>query len=163
PVLRHRMGRQGDDGQGAPLAAQRRGRGVAVQFGHLHVHQDEVKRLALLGGVHDFFASDAAVFGDRHFQSRLLEVKRDHPLIVPPSISASRLEITSPRPVPPNWRVVEASACANGRKSSETCSGLMPMPLSITSRRRRDSDPGPSWSRLTTTSTPPTFVNLIAL
>ena len=35
----------------------------------------------------------------------------------PPSSSAKRLLIDSPRPVPPNWRVVEASACENGRNS----------------------------------------------
>ena len=49
------------------------------------------------------------------------------------AIAARRLLIASPRPVPPNFRVVEASACWNGWKRSSRCCGLIPTPVSITS------------------------------
>ena len=51
--------------------------------------------------------------------------------------SASRLTIESPSPVPPYWRAVEASACANGRKSFACCMGVKPMPVSRTEKRMR--------------------------
>ena len=51
----------------------------------------------------------------------------------PPSSFASRLLIVSPSPVPPNRRVVESSACVNGWNSLPICSGVMPMPVSMTS------------------------------
>ena len=34
----------------------------------------------------------------------------------------------NPRPVPPNLRVVEASAWTNGSNSRRACAGSMPMP-----------------------------------
>ena len=41
-----RMRRQRDDGRAIPGLAELRGGGVAVQLGHLHVHEDQVKGLA---------------------------------------------------------------------------------------------------------------------
>ena len=43
-VLRHGVGGQGDDGEVAAGESQRSGRAVAVEFGHLHVHQHHVER-----------------------------------------------------------------------------------------------------------------------
>ena len=39
-----------------------------------------------------------------------------------------------PRPVPPNFRVVEESACWKARNSLPICSLVMPMPVSETSK-----------------------------
>ena len=51
-----------------------------------------------------------------------------------PCISVARfLEIARPSPVPPYWRVVEASACWKGWNSCRHCSGVRPMPVSLTS------------------------------
>ncbi|MNP12821.1 hypothetical protein D3C76_1050730 [compost metagenome] len=55
----------------------------------------------------------------------------------PPIRVASRLVIASPRPVPPYLRVVETSACSKAWNSFSHCSGLMPMPVSSTSKRSR--------------------------
>jgi hypothetical protein len=49
----------------------------------------------------------------------------------------------SPRPVPPNRRAVDESACVNGRKSEPIRSGSMPMPVSSTAIARRS--PSASW------------------
>ena len=51
----------------------------------------------------------------------------------PPMIETSRREIASPSPVPPNRRVVEVSACVNGSNSCASCSGAIPIPVSLTS------------------------------
>ena len=40
----------------------------------------------------------------------------------------------NPRPVPPYLRVVEASACMNSSNKPWSCSGLMPMPVSVISK-----------------------------
>ena len=48
-----------------------------------------------------------------------------------------------PRPVPPNRRVVEESACANGWNSRARCSSLKPMPVSRTASVTRVA-PSPS-------------------
>ena len=37
-----------------------------------------------------------------------------------------------PRPVPPYFLLVELSACSKAWKSLPSCSGVMPMPLSLT-------------------------------
>ena len=55
----------------------------------------------------------------------------------PPRASASRLLMHRPSPVPPNLRVDELSTWLNGWKSFPTCSSVMPMPVSVTSKRRR--------------------------
>ena len=52
--------------------------------------------------------------------------------MLPPIISTSRLLIESPRPVPPNLRVVDVSAWVNAWNSRAACSGVMPMPVSRT-------------------------------
>ena len=52
--------------------------------------------------------------------------------IRPPISSTSVEEIVSPRPVPPNRRVVDPSACRNGSKIARCFSGGMPIPLSLT-------------------------------
>ena len=51
----------------------------------------------------------------------------------PPSAVTICLEIASPRPVPPYFRVVELSACVNGWNRRASDSGQMPMPVSVTS------------------------------
>lgn len=76
----------------------------------------------------------------------------------PPSIPASRFEIVSPSPVPPNRRDIEPSACVNGWKSRASCSAVIPMPVSFTANAMR---PARS-SAETVTVTPPVCVNLIA-
>ena len=50
----------------------------------------------------------------------------------PPIRSTSVDEMARPRPVPPNRRVVDPSACRNGWKISCCLSFEMPMPLSLT-------------------------------
>ena len=82
--------------------------------------------------------------------------------ISPPSSRASRRQIVSPSPVPPNWRVVEVSAWENGLKARATCSGVMPTPVSSTWKRNIGSWPGAS-SRHTMMRTWPTMVNFTAL
>ena len=56
--------------------------------------------------------------------------------ILPSIISTSRLEIESPSPVPPYFRVVELSAWLNGWNKRAVCSGVMPIPLSRTENFR---------------------------
>ena len=50
----------------------------------------------------------------------------------PPIIWQKRRLIASPRPVPPYLRVVEASAWTKSWNSLPICSGVMPMPVSVT-------------------------------
>ena len=47
-----------------------------------------------------------------------------------------RLEIARPSPVPPYLRVVEASACWKAWNSRPICSGVRPMPVSLTAKSR---------------------------
>src|SRR5581483_10482159 len=54
--------------------------------------------------------------------------------IAPPISSTSCLLITSPKPVPPYFRVVEASICENDLKSRSRRSSGMPMPVSRTEK-----------------------------
>ena len=77
--------------------------------------------------------------------------------ISPPMALTSWDEIDSPRPVPPKRRVVELSACSKGRNRRSTCSGVMPMPVSLMRMH--------SWSASTRASrlTEPVSVNLMAL
>jgi hypothetical protein len=53
--------------------------------------------------------------------------------ISPPSRLASSRLIASPRPVPPYFRLVPASACWNASKMIRCFSSGMPMPVSETS------------------------------
>jgi hypothetical protein len=55
--------------------------------------------------------------------------------IWPPINSTSRLQIASPRPVPPKRLVVEASACEKRSNRRLTDSAEMPMPLSSIEKR----------------------------
>ena len=55
----------------------------------------------------------------------------------PPIMRQKRRLIARPRPVPPYFRVVEASAWVNSWNSFAICSGVMPMPVSDD----RDGDP----------------------
>ena len=50
----------------------------------------------------------------------------------PPIIRQSRRLSARPRPVPPYLRVVAASAWEKASKSRASCSGVMPMPVSLT-------------------------------
>lgn len=52
--------------------------------------------------------------------------------IDPPMSSTSCFEIARPSPVPPYFRVVEASAWLNFSKMEASFSGGIPMPLSLT-------------------------------
>ncbi len=56
----------------------------------------------------------------------------------PPMSSTSCRTMESPSPVPPKWRVVDASACSKGSNRREIVSGAMPMPVSRTSNPSRD-------------------------
>ena len=49
--------------------------------------------------------------------------------------STSALQIASPSPVPPYLRVIEGSAWLKDSKSPSSCSSVMPMPVSVTSKR----------------------------
>ena len=55
--------------------------------------------------------------------------------ISPPIRPTSSFAIASPSPVPPYSRVVELWACAKGSKMRACCSGLIPIPVSATSKR----------------------------
>ena len=55
--------------------------------------------------------------------------------IRPPINSTRRLEIARPRPVPPYFRVVEASAWLNSVNSRVRASSPMPIPVSVTAIR----------------------------
>ena len=82
--------------------------------------------------------------------------------IRPPISSTNCDEIVSPNPVPPNFRVVDPSACSNGRKMSCNLSAGMPTPVSVTVKCSSTSSV-PRDSVRTRTTTSPSSVNLIAL
>ena len=82
--------------------------------------------------------------------------------ISPPMSCTRRRQMDRPRPVPPNRRVVEASACVNASNNTSSLSAAMPMPVSRTSKRTVASA-SPSSTRLTDTATSPLSVNLMAL
>ncbi len=82
-------------------------------------------------------------------------------LMRPPISSTRRRLIASPRPVPPNSRVVEPSAWEKCSKIFCWASGEMPTPVSSTLIRTRICAPsGSAWARTTTS---PWRVNLMAL
>ena len=67
--------------------------------------------------------------------SKLKVLPLPNSLVTPmlPSIRSTRsLLIARPRPVPPYFRVVDVSACANGVKSASCCSFVRPIPVSRT-------------------------------
>ena len=74
----------------------------------------------------------------------------------------SCLEIAKPRPVPPNWRVTEASPCEKDSNSFLRSVPLSPMPLSCTLKCNRHC-PISSCSILARTMISPSGVNLMAL
>ena len=82
--------------------------------------------------------------------------------ISPPMSCTSWLLMASPRPVPPYLRVVELSAWVKGLKRDSRCCGVMPMPVSVTEKRKVTSAPSCA-SSSTSTSTFPFSVNLMAL
>ena len=79
----------------------------------------------------------------------------------PPIIWQKRRQMTRPRPVPPYFREVEASAWVKAWNSLPSCSGVMPMPVSVTWKVIQSSLP--SACRRTSSVTPPSSVNLEAL
>lgn len=82
--------------------------------------------------------------------------------MVPSIIVTNRLAIERPRPVPPNRRLVEPSACENGIKSRSRCAFSIPIPLSVTEKRKKTD----STARCSTTqrvTTLPLSVNFTAL
>ena len=58
--------------------------------------------------------------------------------ISPPRSRAISRLIERPRPVPPNLRVVDASACWNASKMIRCFSSGMPMPVSVTLKAMTD-------------------------
>ena len=80
----------------------------------------------------------------------------------PPISSTRRLEMVSPRPEPPNRRVVDESAWVKRSKTRASLSPEMPMPVSVTVNRRAVGTAASS-SRSTFRETSPVAVNLIAL
>ena len=85
--------------------------------------------------------------------------------MAPPINSATCLEIARPRPVPPKWRVVEASAWLKGWNSFASVGASMPTPLSETLKRSQ-TPPSAGASRgagASATTTCPACVNLMAL
>ena len=54
--------------------------------------------------------------------------------IFPPINSTSRLEMAKPKPVPPNLRVTDASACEKLSKIVKRRSAGIPMPESVTEK-----------------------------
>ena len=82
-------------------------------------------------------------------------------VIVPPIISQNILLITRPRPVPPYFLAVDASACANALKRRPSCSGVMPIPVSRTVSSIQSTCP--SVRRAPASVTVPRSVNLLAL
>jgi hypothetical protein len=77
------------------------------------------------------------------------------------SLANCRL-IVRPNPVPLNLRVIDASAWANGRNSRSNCSGVIPIPVSITSTRSMIFGP-PAPSSVIRISILPDSVNFTAL
>ena len=77
----------------------------------------------------------------------------------PPISVTSRAEMARPSPVPPNLRVVDASACVNASNTRACCSGEMPMPVSATSNLT----PTPLTGSALTRMCPPAGVNFTAL
>ena len=81
--------------------------------------------------------------------------------IPPPIRSASRLLMARPSPVPPYFRVIEASTCVNESNSTSIASGPIPIPVSTTAMWT-------SWRRSsrgrldTVTTTSPASVNFTA-
>jgi len=53
----------------------------------------------------------------------------------PPSKRASRRVTLRPSPVPPTCRVSDCCTCQKGSKICSTCSGAMPIPVSMTRKR----------------------------
>ena len=78
-IAAHGVGGQGDDGKFVSKPAELSGGRVAVDFGHLHVHQDEIERLGL-----DAFDGFAAVGRDDNLGAGHGEVHRQQVLIVDP-------------------------------------------------------------------------------
>ena len=82
--------------------------------------------------------------------------------IRPPIIRTRRFEIVSPSPVPPYFRVVELSACANGSKINSRLFSGIPMPVSETVKCTII--PHSSFASCRAfTATSPSLVNLMAL
>ncbi len=61
-------------------------------------------------------------------------------LILPPISLTKRAEMERPRPVPPNSRVVEVSACEKASKIFLCLSGAMPIPVSRTAKRMANNE-----------------------
>jgi predicted CXXCH cytochrome family protein len=77
------------------------------------------------------YCADAAIIGRRivNVDPRPTSLAT---VISPPIISQNRLLIASPSPVPPYFRVVDASACENSWNNLPICSDVMPIPVSAT-------------------------------
>src|SRR5690348_12838076 len=73
---------QSDDGPSISPLAKLLGGAVAVQFGHLHVHQDQIERLARAFSGERGIAGLQAVLNNRDIQAGVLEVIADEYAIV---------------------------------------------------------------------------------
>ena len=73
-----------------------------------------------------------------HHELRAAADRARWPLISPPEHRPQKVRVmASPRPVPPNSRVVDASAWVKASKIRASCSGVMPMPVSETRNSSR--------------------------
>ncbi len=81
-VTIHRVRSEGDDGAAIAFAAEQCDRFVAVEHGHLHVHQDDVESLFALGRLQGRIDGEAAVFHNGNFRAGLFENEGNEPLII---------------------------------------------------------------------------------
>ncbi len=81
-VVGHGAGGEGDDGGGDAVFAEEARGVVAVEFRHLHVHEDEVERGAGVFCGEDFVDGGAAVVGDGDGGSGAAEDVGDEDLVV---------------------------------------------------------------------------------
>ena len=70
---RHCVGRQRDNRPLVAFFPQQTCRPVSVQQRHVHVHQNDIKRLAILHGRHRQLHRDLAIVGNHHRRPQLLQ------------------------------------------------------------------------------------------
>ncbi len=111
-------------------------------------------------------ATASAIAGARRSGSWMVKVEpRATWLItsmVPPMASTKALTIASPRPAPPNLRVIVASPCSNFPKMALSFSVGMPMPVSSMTKIRSSTSGWRVGLQLISTLTLPCSVNLTA-
>ena len=78
----HRVGRECDDRTVVTHAAQPGCGPVAVELGHLHVHEDDVERCPPSRGRQCHFTGDPPVLGDRDLGPGAAQIEREQALAV---------------------------------------------------------------------------------